>query len=283
MHVWRRTTKTTYRHAVEAHEDQLCDEAVLKKFSLMATLAIIKLHGLNLFMRLASGKNSVAKASAFAAKDSQKGWFAAVTADFEWVKLVDATCKAPCLGTVQSIAEWIPLLKSRIRWWKLKIWDLCRIDEANRIEEAATEGATCAIGDVFECEICQKVQPTLQQLGLHQFREHGIKREARRFIGPLVNCPACFRIYPTRTQAIRHLYSAPKCKGYDQLCVELPEDMVNELDTMETKRLQKAAASNAYDTCNLRCAENLCGPLRKEFVQCYKGRPKYHPVIDDHG
>ena len=164
----------------------------------MAPLTIVKLHRLNLFMRLATGNNSVAKASAFAANDSQKGWFAAVTADFDWAKQIDATCKAPCLCTVQSLAEWIPLSKSRIRWWKVKIRELCRIEEANRVQEVATEGATCAIGEVFECDICQNAQPTLQQLRLHQFREHGIKREARRFIGPLVNCPACFRIYPTR-------------------------------------------------------------------------------------
>ena len=147
------------------------------------------------------------------------------------------------------------------------------------VEDEIREGITAAIADVFECSMCSNVQPSLQQLRLHMFREHGISREARRYISSFNDCLACLRRFPTRTQAIRHVYGSRKCSQYPDFCTEVPAEEVTRLDTDETKRLQRVAATSAHESCTVRCMENLCGPLLEVFQHCFKGRPRYHGKV----
>ena len=105
MRVWRRTTQTTYRHAVESHQAPMTDGEVLAKFSLMAPNTIVTLHRLNLFVRVATGSNLIVKAVAFAAGNSQKSWLSAVKEDFSWLTKLNATADEPCLRSVKSLGN----------------------------------------------------------------------------------------------------------------------------------------------------------------------------------
>ena len=130
------------------------------------------------------------------------------------------------------------------------------------------------IADIYACSECAKVFPSWQQMRLHEFKIHGVKRDARRFIGELNSCPACLRRHDTRTQAVRHLYNSKKCGMYEWYCDEVPDEDVQRLDKAETLRLQKVAKTSAFVCCQARSLPTLVGPLREIFVQCYKGRPR---------
>ena len=154
------------------------------------------------------------------------------------------------------------------------IKELCSLPNANCASDDI-DGPSSSLGQVFGCDLCRYVCLSAQQLGLHAFKAHGIIREARHFIGADNSCPACMHRYPTRTQTLRHMCSSAKCSGYAELCDEVHPDEVEMLDSAETLRLQALASKGVKDCCALRTLSTCQGPLRKEFQQCFKGRPRY--------
>ena len=89
-----------------------------------------------------------------------------------------------------------------------------------------------------------------------------------------VVCPACFKRYPSRTQALRQLSSSAKCASYPEVCEELAADEVLALDAAEAEVLRTKAADDTTDCCAIRSRPTLRGPLPREFRACYKGRPR---------
>ena len=134
------------------------------------------------------------------------------------------------------------------------------------------------MGHVFECGKCKYVCLSPQQLRLHAFKVHGVVRVARRFLDPTNTCPACFRRYPTRTQALRPMSCSEKCARYTEVCEEVDPDEVMILDDAENSRLRQLANSGATDCCALRSLPTLQGPLIHAFKDCYKGRPRSFPI-----
>ena len=108
---------------------------------------------------------------------------------------------------------------------------------ANQHCEETSVAKQSLVADIYACSECAKVFPSWQQMRLHEFKIHGMKRDARRFIGALNSCPACMRRYGSRTQAVRHLYHSKKCALYEWYFDELPEEEVDQLDSDETVRL----------------------------------------------
>ena len=56
MHVWRRTTQSTYHHIVDRHQEPMNGQQVIVKHGLMAPATMLRLLRLNLFVRIAVGK-----------------------------------------------------------------------------------------------------------------------------------------------------------------------------------------------------------------------------------
>ena len=72
MHVWRRTTQSTYQNCVDKGENPISDQGVILKFKLMTPINMVRLLRINLLNRLTSGNNSTIKAIVFAARKAQK-------------------------------------------------------------------------------------------------------------------------------------------------------------------------------------------------------------------
>ena len=112
--------------------------------------------------------------------------------------------------------------------------------------------------------------------------EHGVKRQARLFIGPEIFCPACMRRYPTRSQAVEHLSKSKKCSSYQLYCGMVEPEVVEQLDRQEGVRIKDLAAFPGSEGCRVRHLDNMPGPLMKVYVRCYKNRPIYKPArIED--
>ena len=51
-------------------------------------------------------------------------------------------------------------------------------------------------------------------------------------------------------------------------------EIVQKLEEAEDERMKKFRADGSYDCCALRTEPTLHGPLRREYVHCFKGRPR---------
>ena len=119
MRIWRRTTKNTYRHAIEAHQVQMSDQQAINKHGSMAPRTITRLLRLNLLMRVAIKQNPIVVAFAFAAKGSQKSWLDAAESNFAWLRGIDRLMSTPHLTSVSSISAWFTYIRINPTWWKI--------------------------------------------------------------------------------------------------------------------------------------------------------------------
>ena len=273
MHVWRRTTGTTYQHRANSCLAPLSDAQVIEKYKLMIPSTMVRLLRLNLFIRIASCENAVLKAVVFAARSSTKSWLATVYDDFAWLKAVCNEAQSKILDGIDTLPELVPAIRHAPLVWKKAMKTLCSHPAANIATDDSDEPSV-TLGQLFGCDTCTYVCTSPQQLALHAFKAHGVVRTARKFLDASNTCPACHRRYPTRTQALRHMSGATKCASYSTVCEEAQQTEVERLDAAETERLQKVAASGVADCCALRSLCTLAGPLLECFEQCYKGRPR---------
>ena len=52
---------------------------------------------------------------------------------------------------------------------------------------------------------------------------------------------------------------------------------IDQLEAVECERLRVLALDGGTDTCQLRSLPPIAGPLKKDYVACYKGRPRHVP------
>ena len=279
MNIWRKTTSSTYQNCVDQQVDQLSNAEVLLKYDLMAPLTILKLMRLSLFIRVASGHNSLVKAAIVAASGSQKGWIDEVQRNFLWLKRVDRACTTSFLDEVSHLYDWVPLVKLRPQWWKKKVKEICQSPFANAV--AAEDSirllpASACVADVYRCSECPCVFSSWQKTRLHEFKVHGIGIEARKYIDGSHSCPACLSRFRTRTQAVRHLHNAAsqrrQCFLFEWYCDELPPDVVIALDAAETARLKHLKLTSSFTTCNVGKLSPFQGPLLYPFRECRKAK-----------
>ena len=140
---------------------------------------------------------------------------------------------------------------------------------ANIIEDCLDQNRCAILNDFLECSVCHQIMPSLRQLKLHEFKQHGTICLARQCVGMLNYCPTCLRRYPTRTQAVEHLRTNAKCAEFEQHRDCIDPVLVAELDALEIEREKTANRS-----CRPKHLETLAGPLLKAFVQSFKGRPR---------
>ena len=245
----------------------------------MVPETMVRVLRLNLLVRIAIGPNLLLKAIIFAARHAPKSWIAEVERDFVWLKNLCAETRSAVLDECATLSDWIRHICAFPKMWKKHIKVLCSSPQANLANEEAQVPEALNICDIFECDTCRYVCTSSQQLRLHAFKAHGIVRTARKYLGCLNACPACFRRYPTRTQALRHMSGSTKCASYPDLCEEIPPDEVIALDAAETEVLRIKVAGGSVDCCALRSLPTLQGPLMLAYEACYKGRPRV-PLVE---
>ena len=73
---------------------------------------------------------------------------------------------------------------------------------------------------------------------------------------------------------MRHLHLCKKCAGYSEFMDELDPEVIKELEEAEDERVRQFRADGSFDCCALRSEPTIQGPLRLEYVHCFKGRPR---------
>ena len=101
-----------------------------------------------------------------------------------------------------------------------------------------TEPAT-ELFDVFACPECKYVATSMRQINAHRHGVHGYIKPSRAFIGTDLACPACMKVFGTRTQALRHLNDSVRCADYHVHCCPIDCDLQEKLDDAEAERVQE--------------------------------------------
>ena len=273
MHVWRRATRTTFKDRADAGLGRISDHDVIRQHALSLPTTMVSLLRINLFIRVVISSNSTLKAIVYAAKNSKKSWLAAVVEDFEWLRSCDASSKDPPLSRIKSIQEWIPCIQQAPTFWKTTVRNKCLSPAANiPIDPEVFPSMT--IVDVQQCSECVYTCSSHQQLQLHRFKIHGHINPARRYVDALMFYPACLRRYETRTQALQHVTLSKNCAGYASIGDDIYEEVRDTLDKAEAARIRLEKSDGA--ACVLsNSLFPLTGPLRKQHVAMFKGRPLY--------
>ena len=235
-------------------------------------LTMVRLLRLNLFIRIACGPNCKSKVLAYAAREGQKSWLRIVMKDFDWIKNVDASAETSSFSSFKVLDEWVPAVVAQPLKWKRIVKDICSRPAANFATGLSPDPMPVSVDSVFECDTCEYVCSSFQQLRLHEFRVHGRTRISRRFVGPLNSCPSCLRRYPTRTQALHHVSCSTKCHGFHEWAEEFDTAIIDRLESDENARVIALKLEGGTDTCQLRSLPNIAGPLRREYAHCFKGR-----------
>ena len=277
MHSWRRATCTTYKQREEQSLPPISDGTVLQRYELMAPLTMVRLLRFNLLVRVACSNNVILKVTVHAAMASPKSWIAAVQQDFEWMRNLASDTGSDAFDDVDNITKLITDIRLRPLYWKKVIKALCSTKQANLLQEHP-ECQDTENGPAIACQLCRYVCFTPSQLAVHKFSRHGIIKEARMFLDDSNMCPSCFRRFPSRTQALKHMSVSKRCAGYAEFTDVLETKIVNALDIAEDERLKGTRSSGTHDTCQISHLQTLQGPFRKQHAACFKSRPRYKVV-----
>ena len=93
----------------------------------------------------------------------------------------------------------------------------------------------------YACNECDKRFESMQALGVHRFRMHGVAKPMR-YLVDATHCPVCLLEFWNRTCAVAHL----SCSKGARVCVPivnasltpLPAELVKSLDELERVRVQ---------------------------------------------
>ena len=162
MHVWRRTTGATFQQWADLHLEPMTDEQVVAEFKLIIPTTMVRIMRLNLVVRIADGVNDLLKTVMFAARSSQKSWHKAILLDFDWLCDIDAKAGTCVLKGIVSNQSWVRHVKQEPLRWKKLIKKIGSASVANCASDLYDVKHTAHLDEVYECDQCDYVCPTLQ-------------------------------------------------------------------------------------------------------------------------
>eukprot|EP00973_Karenia_brevis_P018294 2511344-Karenia_brevis.AAC.1 len=103
-------------------------------------------------------------------------------------------------------------------------FDVCAKPDNNKREAWAASRAVRQMDAQLPCPSCGAVFGSKQALAVHQYKEHGVTRELRRFIDG-VQCVACLQHFHTRERLVCHLAEkSARCRQIYYMCVSPMSD-----------------------------------------------------------
>ena len=144
-------------------------------------------------------------------------------------------------------------IRGQPNYWRNLIKRLAASKEANHITPFETvprpHTTIGAVGVTLTCSVCGLPQPDISAKAIHEFREHGLRNHARRYIEHTNMCRFCMTVYPTRMHCLRHLveYTTGTCLAAMEFCLPpLEEDESTRLDVLDiaVKKAQLAVKKN---------------------------------------
>ena len=167
----------------------------------------------NLFIRVITKATDELRRTLFVAKDAKWSWLRAVEGDFEWLKKLSEE-----FAHLHSLSMWIADIRCRPVFWRNLVKRIAKAPTANQLEvfqpKPRTNSTIEVPGKVISCSLCAEILPTSSAKALHEYREHGIREPARRYILADNTCRHCSKKFPSRHLCTRHLAE------YTTVCLE---------------------------------------------------------------
>ena len=219
MRVWRSVTASHYVERKALDLKPISDQELLDAHSLLAPQTMVTLMRVNLLIRVITKASDEFRRAIFAAKDAEWSWLKAVEADFEKLRPLDEDLKA-----FKSFPSWIADIRMQPKFWRNRVKEIAALPKANRIELLQPKPrkiSTVSIpGSLLVCSVCAAPQATQSAKTIHEFREHGVRKAARRYILEDNACRHCLKVFPSRHLCNRHLSEyTTVCLAALQCCV----------------------------------------------------------------
>ena len=130
-----------------------------------------------------------------------KSWSYAVSADLQW--LDSCTAFGHKYGSEMDFGKWVEALGASPAEHGRKVAKFCMTPFAN-IPAHWVDTKVAAMYSPLACQMCGKLEHTMQQLKLHMFKQHGIKDRIRLYMDT-THCSICLKEFHQRENVINHL------------------------------------------------------------------------------
>jgi len=255
-------------------EDGMSDDAFIATYGVMpfrlhwarhrlVYLQHVARHGLPVHLRLLHAEYATGK-----------GWLHEVAQELTWMStLIDLpfpppTTEAMWIEFWPLLAAWKPwksavqracqkqMLQEKLAWEVKHFHNhIVRELEIFGGQLYCEEDAPAENIDTFRCSMCTSCFPSLQQLALHAFRQHGVVAQERQYVQSTI-CPGCLKDHHTTFRVTQHLrYRRNGC--WDRIFLaRQPDDPVNIGLPDHLQRVKRLPAVRRHH-----------GPLRPTSVQ----------------
>ena len=178
----------------------------------------------------------------------------------------------------QSFPSWIADIRVRPKFWCNLVKKIAVLPEANRIELLQPKPRKIATvqvpGTTLTCSVCLAPQASHSAKAIHEFREHGVHKPARRYILEDNLCRHCLKQFPSRHLCNRHLSEYTKvCLAALQCCVvplSVERSELLDVHDIEVKKRHLTISKNGRGARSV--AVQFFGPNHLDF------RPYYDQV-----
>ena len=230
MRVWRSVTASHYVERKALDLKPISDQELLDAHSLLAPQTMVTLMRVNLLIRVITKGSDALRRALFVARNAEWSWLRAVELDF--VKLAKLSRE---FAPFQTFTSWISDIRGRPKFWRNLLKKVAALPEANQIELIQPKPRKILVvqvpGVVISCSVCHAVQASQSAKAIHEFRQHGVRKPARRFILEDNMCRHCLKQFPSRHLCNRHLTE------YTKTCLAALQCCVTPISVEESERL----------------------------------------------
>ena len=184
----------------------------------------------NLLIRVVTKATDTLRRALYVARNAEWSWLRAAELDFRKLRVLSHEFVG-----CNTFSQWLADIRVRPVFWRSLVKRISSTREANQLEVFQPKprkiSAVGIAGEVLRCSVCLEVQPTQSAKAIHEFRRHGTRAPARRFILEDNKCRHCLKQFPSRHHCTRHLAE------YTKTCLEAMQCCLPPLSVAESERL----------------------------------------------
>ena len=256
---------SSYREIVpHGGEEWLSDAAVLQATQLPAPAVLLVRQRLLLFNRVLDRAPDSVLVVLAAARPAKRSWLRAIDHDAEW-----AAQHAPAFRELRGLGAygWVPPCRADRRAMHRSIVNACDHADLRQRSLWARVVPVQQAGEPVQCKECLLHFPTLRACSTHEYRAHGILREARRLVQD-VHCIACLQYFHTLERTRNHIADrSPRCRlVYETVVVPMCDAeyaIAQQQDREEQRALRSRGRRHHHAAAP---AVRLSGPLLQEAI-----------------
>ena len=275
MLVWRSVTASHYVERKALGLKPTSDQELINEHALVAPQMMVTLMRMNLLIRVIAKGTDALRRPIFVARSAELSWIRAVEIDF--VRLCGLSTEFKGILTLQ---QWLVEVRGRPIFWHNLLKRISATPAANRIEKVQAKQRKASKvqvpGNVIHCSVCHAIQASISAKNIHEFREHGKRADARRYILADDFCRCCLKQFPSRHLLTRHLVEyTDTCLAAMRVCltlISIEESETLDVHDIDVKKRHLTVTKNGRGARSV--AVQYYGPNRIDF------RPYFDSVAD---